>query len=83
PADLPAAAELVVGDVAVAEVWDGLLADVRPDLVIHLAAETGTAQSLSEATRHATANVVGTTAMTDAFTRHEILPGHIVLSSSR
>jgi len=73
----------VVGDVAEAATWDSLLADVRPDVVIHLAAETGTAQSLSEATRHAMANVVGTTAMTDAFTRHEILPGHIILSSSR
>ena len=27
--------------------------DVRPDVVVHLAAETGTAQSLDEATRHA------------------------------
>lgn len=83
PDELPEVAELVVGDVALAETWDAVLADVRPDLVIHLAAETGTAQSLSEATRHATANVVGTTAMTDAFTRHSVLPGHIILSSSR
>lgn len=83
PAALDAAAELVVGDVTDAATWDALLADVRPDVVIHLAAETGTGQSLTEATRHAQANVVGTTAMTDAFGRAGFLPAHVLLSSSR
>ncbi|GAB3573135.1 dTDP-L-rhamnose 4-epimerase [Leifsonia lichenia] len=83
PAELAAAAELIVGDVTDASVWDAVLADVQPDVVIHLAAETGTAQSLDEASRHAEANVVGTTRMLDAFTRHGIVPSHIVLSSSR
>ena len=45
-----------------ADDWDALLADVRPDTVVHLAAETGTAQSLTESTRHGMVNVVGTTA---------------------
>lgn len=83
PAELVAEAELVVGDVTDAGVWDDLLAGCTPDVVIHLAAETGTAQSLDEATRHAEANVVGTTRMLDAFTRQGIIPSHIVLSSSR
>ena len=51
--------------------------------MVHLAAETGTAQSLTESTRHATTNVVGTTAMLDAFVRHDALPRHVVLTSSR
>ena len=38
---------------------------------LHLAAETGTAQSLTEATRHAQVNVVGTTEMLDALVRHD------------
>ena len=83
PAELVDAAELIVGDVTDAKVWDAVLSDARPDVVIHLAAETGTAQSLDEATRHADVNVVGTTRMLDAFTRHGIVPSHIVLSSSR
>lgn len=83
PADLDPRVELVVGDVTAPEVWDSLLADARPDTVLHLAAETGTAQSLNEATRHAHVNVVGTTAMLDAFGRVGHVPAHIVLSSSR
>ncbi|GHF15431.1 NAD-dependent epimerase/dehydratase family protein [Pseudolysinimonas yzui] len=83
PADLPDAAELVVGDVSDAATWDALLAQVRPDVVIHLAAETGTAQSLDEATRHAMVNLVGTTQMLDAFGRAGVEPAQIVLASSR
>lgn len=83
PAALPPEAELVVGDVTSASDWDALLQDFRPDIVIHLAAETGTAQSFSEATRHASVNVVGTAAMLDAFTRSGHTPGRFLLSSSR
>ncbi|MET4639071.1 NAD(P)-dependent oxidoreductase [Mycetocola sp. 2940] len=83
PADLFPAAELIVGDVTDPDTWDSLLADVKPDVVIHLAAETGTAQSLAEASRHAKVNVVGTTEMLDAFSRFGLEPDHILLSSSR
>lgn len=83
PAALPAAVELVVGDVADAAVWEQVVEAGRPDLVVHLAAETGTGQSLTESTRHAMANVVGTTRMLDAFVRHDVRPGHLLLTSSR
>ena len=83
PDELHADVELVVGDVSVRSTWDDLLKDVQPDVVIHLAAETGTGQSLTEATRHASANVVGTTQMLDAFARHKIVPKRMILSSSR
>ena len=83
PADLAAAVDLRIGDVTVAEDLDDVLADVRPDVVIHLAAETGTAQSLSESTRHGMVNVVGTTQLLDACTRAGHVPGHFVLTSSR
>ncbi|MCW2682662.1 MAG: NAD-dependent epimerase/dehydratase family protein [Blastococcus sp.] len=82
PADLHEAAELVVGDVTDADAWS-LLDDIQPELVIHLAAETGTAQSLDEASRHGAVNVVGTTRMLDAFGARGIAPSHILLSSSR
>jgi dTDP-L-rhamnose 4-epimerase len=83
PAALDPRVELVVGDVTSASDWDALLADVRPTAVVHLAAETGTAQSLTEATRHAMVNVVGTTEMLDAFVRHDTVPERVLLTSSR
>lgn len=83
PQALAAAAELVVADVTSPETWDNVLQSVTPDVVIHLAAETGTGQSLEESTRHAHVNVVGTTAMLDGLNRSGKLPRRIVLSSSR
>ena len=83
PTDLAGEVELLVGDVCDPAMWDRFLTDHRPNTVIHLAAETGTAQSLTEATRHSQVNVVGTTQMLDAFTRAGITPEHIVLTSSR
>ncbi len=83
PEALDERVELVVGDVTSAALWDDLLGGVAPTTVLHLAAETGTGQSLTEATRHASVNVVGTTEMLDAFVRHDTLPGKIVLTSSR
>ncbi|HEX4402436.1 MAG TPA: NAD-dependent epimerase/dehydratase family protein [Galbitalea sp.] len=83
PAALHPAAELVVGDVTDSAVWTDLLDSFRPDVVVHLAAETGTAQSLREASRHAEVNVVGTTAMLDGFGSVGHVPSRFVLSSSR
>ena len=83
PAALHARVELVRGDVTDRAGWDGLLARHHPDTIIHLAAETGTGQSLTEATRHASVNVVGATQMLDALARHDRLPHRIVLASSR
>jgi dTDP-L-rhamnose 4-epimerase len=83
PEELPEHVELVVGDVCSQEFWDCFLHYTKPKIVIHLAAETGTGQSLSESTRHAQVNVVGTTQMLDAFRRASHVPKHILLSSSR
>lgn len=83
PAALDGRVELVVGDVTDAGVWDRVLSGMQPEVVVHLAAETGTAQSLTEATRHGSVNVVGTAAMLDALVRHETLPERVVLASSR
>jgi dTDP-L-rhamnose 4-epimerase len=83
PARLPADATLIPMDVTHEGSWDALLRLHRPDVVVHLAAETGTGQSFREATRHASVNVVGTTAMLDAFSRADHAPEHFVLASSR
>jgi dTDP-L-rhamnose 4-epimerase len=74
---------LFTGDVTHAPDWDAVLRLFRPDQVVHLAAETGTGQSLSQATRHASVNVVGTTQLLDALSRSALVPHQLVLASSR
>lgn len=83
PIGLSAQAELVVADVTDAATWDDVLQNLAPDVVVHLAAETGTGQSLEESTRHAHVNVVGTSQLLDGLNRNKKLPRRIVLSSSR
>ena len=83
PADLPDGAELLPVDVTVPSCWQAVLRMVQPDTIVHLAAETGTGQSLTEATRHGSVNVVGTTQMIDALTSSAHVPRHLVLASSR
>lgn len=81
--DLPAAVRLFTGDVTHAPDWDAVLRLFRPSQIVHLAAETGTAQSLSEATRHGSVNVVGTTQLLDGLSRSGFVPDQLVLASSR
>lgn len=80
---VPAPARLFPCDVTHAPDWDATLRLVRPTQIVHLAAETGTAQSLSEATRHGSVNVVGTTQLLDALSRTGQVPEQFVLASSR
>jgi dTDP-L-rhamnose 4-epimerase len=75
--------ELVRADVTLRSTWEAILENARFDTIVHLAAETGTGQSLTEASRHAQVNVVGTTEMLDALLRRGAVPAHIVLTSSR
>ncbi len=75
--------QLLLGDVTHSPNWEAVLGLTKPDVVVHLAAETGTGQSLSEASRHGLVNVVGTTRLLDALYRSEHRPAHLVLASSR
>ena len=81
--DLPPSVRLFTGDVTHAPDVDAVLRLCQPGQIVHLAAETGTAQSLSEATRHGSANVVGTTQLLDALSRAGHVPDQLVLASSR
>lgn len=83
PQDLPQDVRRVRGDVTDPALWDEVLARWEPELVVVLAAETGTGQSLTESTRHAMTNVVGVSVMLDAFVRHDAMPAHLVITSSR
>ena len=81
--DLPSSVRLFTGDVTHAPDCDAVLRLFQPSQIVHLAAETGTAQSLSEATRHGSVNVVGTTQLLDALSRAALVPDQLVLASSR
>ena len=70
-------------DVTSSDSWAATLRMFEPESVVHLAAETGTGQSLTEGSRHSAVNVVGTTRMTDAFGAAGLVPSHVVLASSR
>ncbi len=83
PAALPRDVELCRLDVTEPASWDEVLADFHPDVVIHLAAETGTGQSMTEAARHAHVNVTGTAMMLDGLARLRRIPARILLASSR
>jgi dTDP-L-rhamnose 4-epimerase len=83
PRDLPPGVEWSPGDVTVESNWSTLFKLRRPEVIIHLAAETGTGQSLTEAHRHASVNVSGTALMLDALTRAGHVPAQILLASSR
>src|SRR5262245_46768060 len=83
PVALPRAAALMLGDVTGPDAGAAARGRARPDTIVHLAAETGTAQSLRAASRHGLVNVVGTTRLLDCFSSRPGAPAHVVLASSR
>jgi dTDP-L-rhamnose 4-epimerase len=70
-------------DVTTTAPWDALFKSLQPDVVVHLAAETGTGQSLTQSSRHGRVNVVGTTELLDGLSRAGHVPSRFVLASSR
>lgn len=74
-------AEVVKGDVRDRD----LVFDLTPrfDAVLHLAAETGTGQSMYDVTNYSDVNVVGTAVLLDALVRPERRVNRLVIASSR
>jgi dTDP-L-rhamnose 4-epimerase len=83
PASFDERIRLVRNDVRDREGWQALFANYAPDYIAHLAAETGTAQSLTESSRHSSVNVLGTSEMLDVLCAAGHRPRKILLSSSR
>lgn len=73
-------AEVVVGDVRDRIAWDRVLTGA--DRVLHMAAETGTGQSMDEIARYADINVHGTAVLADALGKHASV-SRVFLPSSR
>jgi len=79
--DGPEDAEFVRGDVTCREDWEKALRGV--DAVVHLAAETGTGQSMYEIDRYYRVNVQGTALLFDLLANNDHCVSNIVLASSR
>lgn len=74
---------LVIGDVRDRAALSRALADARPNIVVHLAAETGTGQSADEPSRYCDVNVVGTATLIEAMRALPTPPRRVVLATTR
>lgn len=73
--------EFILGDVQKREDWEKALKDVN--IVVHLAAETGTGQSMYEIERYTDVNIKGTAIFLDLLTNGNHSVEKIIVASSR
>jgi dTDP-L-rhamnose 4-epimerase len=66
PPEFPQGIEFIHGDVADRQAMHALVEAAQPEVVYHLAAETGTGQSYDEVTRYCEVNVTGTANLIEA-----------------
>ncbi len=71
----------IKGDVVNAEDWENAL--VGQDIIVHLAAETGTGQSMYEIGKHSEVNVSGTAKMLDLLVNNQHTIKKVIVASSR
>lgn len=74
---------LIRGDVRDAGALANAVQHARPDMVFHLAAETGTGQSADEPSRYAAVNVVGCANLIEALKTLDTPPQRVVLAATR
>ena len=80
PPDLPAAVELIVGDVGDADAADRALRGV--DRVVHLAAAVGVGQSMYEIARYTERNTMATARFLERVVAQRPMPVRLVVASS-
>lgn len=71
----------IKGDVVNTEDWENAL--VGQDIIVHLAAETGTGQSMYEIGKHSEVNVSGTAKMLDLLVNNQHNIKKVIVASSR
>ena len=84
--DLPEGTVFVRGDVRDDAAIRAVVDEAQPDLIVHLAAETGTGQSWDEVSRYCDVNVGGTARLVEALRRLPEKAGwrrRLILASSR
>ena len=80
---LPASVDVIKADIRDRDALATVVVDLDPTVVLHLAAETGTGQSLDEPSRHTDVNVTGTAVLLEALASSSCRPAKLVLTSSR
>ena len=83
PPAFPKNVTFVKGDVGDRHLLTQLLAQAQPTIIIHMAAETGTGQSMDEICRYCQVNVMGTAVLLEAITHTPIPLQRFILMSSR
>ncbi len=78
----PEQVTFVYGDVVDSSALQQVVSESSPEIVYHLAAETGTGQSYDEPTRYCNVNVIGTTNLVEAL-RKVKTPRKVILAASR
>ncbi len=73
--------DIVVGDVRHLDVWHKALSGI--EVVIHLAAQTGTGQSMYQISRYTDVNIQGTSMLWEAIASHVRSVKKVVIASSR
>lgn len=72
-----------LGSIGDRELVKSILSDFQPDIIYHLAAETGTGQSLDEMVRYNEVNVVGTAILLEELNKNSRRCRKLILTSSR
>lgn len=73
--------DFIYGDVRDQDIWPSVLNNI--DVVVHLAAETGTGQSMYEINRYIDVNIAGTAGLLDYITNKKNDIKKIIVASSR
>lgn len=81
--DLGPNCRFVRGDIRDASAVSALIDECKPDLIVHLAAETGTGQSYDDLAHHCDVNITGTAHLIEAVRRLPEGCRRVVLASSR
>jgi len=81
--NMPGTVTWRLGSVADAGAMHAIVAESRPDRIFHLAAETGTGQSLTEIARYCDVNVMGTAHLVEAIRAAGLTRPALVLASTR
>ena len=63
--------------------WEYVLTRFRPTVIFHLAAETGTGQSMDDISRYTSTNILGTANMLELVNKKEYGVEKVILASSR
>lgn len=73
--------EIIIGDVCNTNDWGNAISG--KDAIIHLAAETGTGQSMYEVSKYANTNIIGTSQLLDTLIHKENKVQKVILASTR